>query len=174
MFTASDKYEHVKHVFSDMLTELAEFVESFTLELDDHTVPLVALPPQLPEHLSSVCGQCGVETDSPPITPSRIAVAGIDIHLGGDINWLHLITGLSTCAGRFFCCVCEQTRDVLHESGPEAVGAPRTLAAAIAQAKQFEAAGRPEHRMKDDAFKNCIHPPPYPGTLRCAPPSCTA
>ncbi|MBA2723914.1 MAG: DUF1280 domain-containing protein, partial [Methylibium sp.] len=172
-FAATDKYEYVKVVFEPVFKELAAAVTSFKMNRSRGTVAM-PLPQSLPAAVSAHCARCFVQpasgVDGPPTCPSVVTITGIDVLLGGDINWMHMLVGLSTCSGKHFCCACELTKDQLQGLRPLAVGAPRTYEGIVQLAARFEAAGRPREDMKEDEYKNCINLPLVPLPLTLAPP----
>jgi len=172
-FAATDKYEYVKAVFEPVFKKLAAAATAFKMNRSRGTVAM-PLPESLPPAISAHCPQCAAPpaqgADGPPTCPSVVTITGIDVLLGGDIDWLHMLTGLSTCSGKYFCCACELTKDQLQELGPLAVGALLTYDGVVKMATQFEAAGRPMEDMKQDEYKNCINLPLVPIALAFAPP----
>ena len=174
MYEATDSYENIQAVFAPLLQELAAAVKAFTLNRTLANVAAVPLPLELPVYRSARCHRCVVPpatgTDTAPTCPTVVTIKGIDVLLGGDIAWLHTITGLSTCAGRYFCCVCDLTREQLHDDGPAVVGALRTYDDNVGRAAAYENAGRPKEEMKKEMYKNCINAPLVPLDLAFAPP----
>ena len=172
-YAATDKYEYVKVVFESVFKKLAATVTAFKMNRSRGAVAM-PLPQSLPAAVSAHCAKCFAPpakgVDRPPTCPSVVTITGIDVLLGGDINWLHMMTGLSTCSGKYFCCACEMTKDQLHELGPLALGARRTYDGIVQLATRFAAAGRPMEDMKQDEYKNCINLPLVPLALAFAPP----
>src|SRR5680860_368180 len=63
MYSATDKYEHVKEVFAGAFAQLHAVVSSFTLELTSDKLPVLALPAHVEPHRNGACRGCFPDGD---------------------------------------------------------------------------------------------------------------